>query len=112
MNYQEAWEFLDQLQFFKIKLGLDSMKRFLERLGNPEQNLHCIHVGGTNGKGSVGATLCSILTAAGYQAGLYTSPHLSSVRERFRISDSYISKEDFARLISTIHAALDGAQIT
>ena len=112
MNYQEAWDFLDQLQFFKIKLGLDSMNRFLERLGNPHRDLQCIHVGGTNGKGSVGATLCSILTAAGYQTGFYTSPHLSSVRERFRIGNSYISKEDFARLISKIHTVLDGGQIT
>jgi dihydrofolate synthase/folylpolyglutamate synthase len=112
MNYQEAWEFLDQLQFFKIKLGLDSMNRFLERLGNPHRDLNCIHVGGTNGKGSVGATLCSILAAAGYQTGLYTSPHLNSVRERFRIGSSYISKEDFARLISKIQAVLDGGQIT
>ncbi|MGB5686223.1 MAG: folylpolyglutamate synthase/dihydrofolate synthase family protein, partial [Candidatus Electrothrix sp.] len=112
MNYQEAWEFLDKLQFFKIKLGLDSMNRFLERLGNPHRDLQCIHVGGTNGKGSVGATLCSIFTAAGYQTGFYTSPHLSSVRERFRIGNSYISKEDFARLISKIQTVLDGGQIT
>ncbi|MCI5208925.1 MAG: bifunctional folylpolyglutamate synthase/dihydrofolate synthase [Candidatus Electrothrix sp. ATG2] len=112
MNYQEAWEFLDQLQFFKIKLGLDSMNQFLERLGNPHHDLPCIHIGGTNGKGSVGATLCSILTAADYKIGFYTSPHLSSVRERFRIGNSYISKEDFARLISTIHDVLDGGQIT
>uniref|UniRef100_UPI00405686CB bifunctional folylpolyglutamate synthase/dihydrofolate synthase n=1 Tax=Candidatus Electrothrix sp. TaxID=2170559 RepID=UPI00405686CB len=112
MNYQEAWDFLDQLQFFKIKLGLDSMNQFLERLGKPHQDLQCIHVGGTNGKGSVGATLCSILTAAGYQAGFYTSPHLSSVRERFRIGKSYISKEDFARFITKIHDVLGGSQIT
>ncbi|WP_339138302.1 MAG: folylpolyglutamate synthase/dihydrofolate synthase family protein [Candidatus Electrothrix sp. GW3-4] len=112
MNYQEAWRFLDQLQFFKIKLGLDSMNQFLERLGNPHHDLPCIHVGGTNGKGSVGATLCSILTAAGYQTGFYTSPHLSSVRERFRIGDNYITKEDFARLITKIHDVLNGSQIT
>ncbi len=112
MNYQQAWQFLDQLQFFKIKLGLDSMNRFLGRLDNPQQQLNCIHIGGTNGKGSVGATLCSILTAAGYTTGFYTSPHLSSVRERFRINDRYISRDDFARLISRIKAVLDGSQIT
>ena len=88
------------------------MNRFLERLGNPHRDLQCIHVGGTNGKGSVGATLCSIFTAADYQTGFYTSPHLSSVRERFRIGNAYISKEDFARLITKIHAVLDGGQIT
>ena len=64
MNYQEAWEFLDQLQFFKIKLGLDSMNQFLERLGNPHRELNCIHIGGANGKGSVGATLCSLSSLA------------------------------------------------
>ena len=76
------------------------MNQFLEKLGNPHRNLQYIHVGGTNGKGSVGATLCSILTAADYKVGLYTSPHLSSVRERFQIGNQYISQEDFARLIS------------
>jgi dihydrofolate synthase/folylpolyglutamate synthase len=112
MNYQQALEFLDQLQFFKIKLGLDSMNRFLDRLDNPHHNLPCIHIGGTNGKGSVGATLCSILTSAGYNTGFYTSPHLSSVRERFKINNSYISRQDFARLINTIVNVLDGGQIT
>jgi len=112
MNFQQAWEFLDQLQFFKIKLGLDSINRFLERLGNPQHHLSCIHVGGTNGKGSVGATLCSILSAAGCATGLYTSPHLSSVRERFKINDRFISKQAFARMISRIHEVLDGSQIT
>ncbi len=112
MNYQQAWEFLDQLQFFKIKLGLDSMNQFLERLGNPHHNLPCIHIGGTNGKGSTGSTLCSILSTAGYTTGFYTSPHLSSVRERFTINSSYITEEDFARLISTIKNVLNGSQIT
>ncbi len=112
MNYQQAWQFLDQLQLFKIKLGLDSMKHFLERLGNPQHHLQCIHIAGTNGKGSVGATLHSILCAAGYKTAFYTSPHLSSVRERFKINSAYISKEDFARLITTIAAMLDGRQIT
>jgi dihydrofolate synthase/folylpolyglutamate synthase len=112
MNYRQAWQFLDQLQFFKIKLGLDSMNRFLERLGNPQRGLRCLHIAGTNGKGSVAATLHSILTAAGYKTGIYTSPHLGSVRERFRIGDAHISKEDFARLLATIEAVLDGSQIT
>jgi len=112
MDYQQAWTFLDNLQFFKIKLGLDAMKTFLGRVGNPQQNLPCIHIGGTNGKGSVGATLLSILTEAGYKVGLYTSPHLSSVRERFRIGNSFISEQDFARLGSRIASVLGNDQIT
>lgn len=112
MNYRQAWQFLDQLQFFKIKLGLDSMNRFLERLDNPQRSLNCLHIAGTNGKGSVAATLHSLLTAAGCKTGLYTSPHLSSVRERFKIGDAHIGKEDFARLLAKIETVLDGSQIT
>ncbi|HHD57179.1 MAG TPA: bifunctional folylpolyglutamate synthase/dihydrofolate synthase [Desulfobulbaceae bacterium] len=112
MNYQQAWTFLDNLQFFKIKLGLDAMTTFLGRVGNPHQNLACIHIGGTNGKGSVASTLLSILTRAGYRVGLYTSPHLSNVRERFRINDDFMPEEDFARLATRIKDVLAGEQIT
>ncbi len=112
MNYQQAWTFLNNLQFFKIKLGLDAMTTFLGRVGNPHRRLICIHIGGTNGKGSVAATLLSILTAAGYKVGLYTSPHLSDVRERFRIGDDFISRDDFARLATVIQNVLAGEQIT
>ncbi len=112
MNYQQAWTFLDNLQFFKIKLGLDAMTTFLGRVGNPHHRLSCIHIGGTNGKGSVAATLLSILTAAGYKVGLYTSPHLSDVRERFRIGNNFISRDDFARLATVIKNVLAGEQIT
>ena len=112
MNYDQAWTFLNDLQFFKIKLGLNAMQTFLGRVGNPQEQLNFVHVGGTNGKGSVASTLLSILAAAGYRVGLYTSPHLSDVRERFRINDTYISREDFARLITRIHGVLDEEQIT
>ena len=112
MNCQQAQHFLDQLQLFKIKLGLDSMRHFLARIGDPQQRLRCVHIAGTNGKGSVGAALHSMLAAAGYKTGFYTSPHLSSVRERFQINGAYIGREDFARLISRIASILDGRQIT
>ncbi len=112
MNYQQAWQFLDNLQFFKIKLGLDAMDLFMSRLSNPQRGMKFIHIGGTNGKGSVGAILCSILSEAGYKVGFYTSPHLTSVRERFRIGNSYISKDDFARSGSKITKVLGQEQIT
>ncbi len=112
MNYQKAWAFLDNLQFFKIKLGLDSMTMFLDELGNPQKDLKFIHIAGTNGKGSVGVTLLTILARAGYQVGFYTSPHLSSVRERFRINDTYISEDEFAEEATRIGNILDGRQIT
>ncbi|HHB76473.1 MAG TPA: bifunctional folylpolyglutamate synthase/dihydrofolate synthase, partial [Desulfobulbus sp.] len=112
MDYQQAWSFLDNLQFFKIKLGLDAMATFLARVGNPQQDFPCIHIAGTNGKGSVASTLLSILTNAGHKVGLYTSPHLSNVRERFRIGESFISKKDFAKLTATITDVLGNDQIT
>jgi len=112
MNYQEAWTFLDNLQFFKIKLGLESMNQFLDAVGNPHRALRFVHVAGTNGKGSVSTTLQTILTGAGYKVGLYTSPHLSSVRERFRINDRFISEEAFSRHAGVIRGVLGEKQIT
>ena len=112
MDYQHAWRYLDSLQFFKIKLGLDSMERFLERLGNPHHGIRFVHVAGTNGKGSTASALMAMLEQAGYRVGLYTSPHLSCVRERFRIGAGYISEEQFARHAAAIHGVLNGEQIT
>ncbi len=112
MNFQEAHAYLDSLQFHKIKLGLDSMRSFLAKVDRPEKNLKFVHVAGTNGKGSVSVTVLTLLLRAGYRVGLYTSPHLSSVRERFRINDDYISEEDFARLATRIRAVLGNEMIT
>ncbi|MDD3813062.1 MAG: bifunctional folylpolyglutamate synthase/dihydrofolate synthase [Desulfocapsaceae bacterium] len=112
MNYQEAQTYLEDLQFHKIKLGLDSMRSFLARVGHPEQQLRYVHVAGTNGKGSVSVTLLTLLAGAGYRVGLYTSPHLSSVRERFRINDEFISREKFAELATRIKGVLGAEKIT
>ena len=112
MNYQQAWDYLDSLQFHKIKLGLDAMRSFMSRVNNPEQQLKTVHVAGTNGKGSVCVTLLTLLSQAGYRVGLYTSPHLCSVRERFRIGDSFISEEKFAELASRIRKVLGDEKIT
>jgi len=112
MDFDEAWRFLDNLQFFTIKLGLDSMNLFLERLGSPQKKIRYVHVAGSNGKGSVSATLQSVLSCAGYRVGFYSSPHLSSVRERFRINHSFIDEASFARLSRKIIDVLQDDQIT
>lgn len=112
MTYDEALQLLDELQMHKIKLGLGAMRSFLEKVGQPEQKLKIVHVAGTNGKGSVSASLLNVLQKAGYKVGLYTSPHLSCVRERFRINDTFISEEDFARLAQKVADALGEEQIT
>jgi dihydrofolate synthase/folylpolyglutamate synthase len=111
-TYRAAWDYLDEMQMHKIKLGLEAMQQILSRLGSPEQACPAVHVAGTNGKGSVCAMLRSIMTAAGYRTGLYTSPHLSSVRERFRIDAQYISETDFTRLMEQVRQGLDGDRIT
>lgn len=112
MDYQEALSYLESLQMHKIKLGLDAMRDFLDRVGSPEKGLRFVHVAGTNGKGSVSATLFSIAKQAGYRVGLYTSPHLSDVRERFRLGDRFIAKDEFARLATRIRGILEPERIT
>jgi len=112
MDYSAAWRYLDKLQFFTIKLGLDPLRDFLAGLGDPHASVPFIHVAGTNGKGSVAATITAILTKAGYRVGLYTSPHLSSVRERFRIGERFIGEQEFAAVAGRIIDSLAGGKIT
>ena len=112
MTYADVLAHLDALQMHKIKLGLEAMQSFLEKVGRPEQKLRFVHVAGTNGKGSVCAALAEVLGRAGYRVGVYTSPHLSSVRERFRIGSEYISETRFAELGNRICQVLGKEQIT
>ena len=82
------------LRRFGIKLGLATIKNILKNLGNPQNNFQSIHVAGTNGKGSVASALASMLHAAGYKTGLYTSPHLIHFNERISINNQHISNAD------------------
>ncbi|MGB9677533.1 MAG: bifunctional folylpolyglutamate synthase/dihydrofolate synthase, partial [Candidatus Ratteibacteria bacterium] len=79
-------EFLDSLSDFGIKLGLDKMLYYLEKLDKPHFKYPSILVAGTNGKGSVCKALSKILQLSGYKVGLYTSPHLIDVKERIMIN--------------------------
>lgn len=92
-DYQRCLEEMYGLQRFGIKLGLDTIRHVLRQLGNPHHHFHCIHIAGTNGKGSVAATLASILIAGGFRTGLYTSPHLVRFNERIQINRRTISDE-------------------
>lgn len=101
MNYQETthWMF-NQLPMYQTqgasayKKDLTNTHLLLEQLKNPQEDLKCIHVAGTNGKGSSSHMLASILQEAGYKVGLYTSPHLKDYRERIKINGQMIA-EDF-----------------
>jgi len=106
-NFKAALAYLDRFQFHGFRLGLERMTGILKALGNPEKGYPCLHVAGTNGKGSVSAVIASILNAAGYRTGLYTSPHLSSLRERFRIGDIMISEEELSEQVWKIRDFLE-----
>lgn len=89
-----------------VKLGLDETRALLEGLGNPQDAFLSIHVAGTNGKGSVSAMMASVLQAAGYRTGLYTSPHLLRFHERVRVNGVAISDAELARQIELVEDAL------
>ncbi|MEJ2745496.1 MAG: bifunctional folylpolyglutamate synthase/dihydrofolate synthase [bacterium] len=94
--------YLSGLERFGMRPGLERIVALLERCGNPHQSLACIHVAGTNGKGSVCAMVEAVLRAAGYRTGLYTSPHLVSYRERIRLCGREISEAQLGRIAAEI----------
>lgn len=87
---------------FAIQPGTERIKALLARLGHPERSFQSIHVAGTNGKGSSAAFLASILTTAGHRCGLFTSPHLISYTERFRIDGQTIPQQRLDQLIADL----------
>ena len=101
-SYDEAVKLLTSQGKFYINLGLERISEILAILGSPQDSLKCIHVAGTNGKGSVCAIIAEILSKAGYSVGLYTSPHIFSYTERIQISGEFIPEEDFAKYVFTI----------
>lgn len=117
-NFAAASAYLDSLQQFGIKLGLEQTRELLMRCGNPQRSLRFLHLAGSNGKGSCGAMLESALRSAGVKTGFYTSPHLISVTERFRINAMALSEEQFTSYASIVWAAAEdmrhelGAMVT
>lgn len=114
MTYQEVLDYLFQQfpQYQKIggkafKPGLNNIRKLCDYLGNPENDLKFIHVAGTNGKGSTCSMLASILKEAGYQVGLFTSPHLVDFSERVRINGREITKDDIVSFVEEHKAFFD-----
>ena len=95
---------LRELEKSGIRLGLDAMRRVLSGLGEPQVRLPHLLVAGTNGKGSTAALVSSMFVAAGYRAGLYTSPHLESVRERLRLDGRSIDDAELAARLQRVVA--------
>ncbi|MDY7225156.1 bifunctional folylpolyglutamate synthase/dihydrofolate synthase [Hyalangium rubrum] len=107
---QEALAFLAGLNPSGIKLGLERVHATLEALGHPERRYRVLHVAGTNGKGSTCAFAASALRAAGHKVGLYTSPHLERVNERFQVDGADISDEVLGcRILEVLERCPDAA---
>jgi dihydrofolate synthase/folylpolyglutamate synthase len=115
--YSQAIAFLESFINYELHRGrmkyntralhLRRFERFLRSLGSPHRATPFIHVAGTKGKGSTAALLHSIVTEAGFRAGLYTSPHLESYCERIRIGRSPVSERDFAKAVESLRHRLE-----
>lgn len=102
MTLEQALEFLEQSYKLGRKLGLDNIKRLLDKLENPQRKLQIIHVAGTNGKGSTSAMIYQSILEAGYSAGFYSSPHLVKYNERFQYNGKTIGDADLAKAIEKV----------
>ncbi len=102
MNYSECVAYMQNMSKFGTVLGLDTIKALLARLDNPQKGLKCVHVAGTNGKGSVCAYLTKILTLAGYKVGTFNSPAVFSYNERFLINGKAVSDELVTKYINRV----------
>ncbi|MCO5231056.1 MAG: bifunctional folylpolyglutamate synthase/dihydrofolate synthase [Chitinophagales bacterium] len=117
MSYQKVIEdmFARLPMFSRIggaayKADLSNTLELCEVVHHPQNNLRCIHIAGTNGKGSVSNLLASIFQEAGYKTGLYTSPHLKDFRERIRINGEMISQDDVLKYYSLLNTKADEIQ--
>lgn len=107
MVYEEAESYLLTVPRFAKKNTLEDTKAFLHCLGDPGREKTVIHIAGTNGKGSVCAYLSSVLRRAGYRTGMFTSPHLTTMRERVRISGEPVSEKDFIKYFELVKNKLE-----
>ena len=118
-TYQEtiAWMF-SKLPMFQRKgaaayrPGLEAMQQLDQYLGNPHQAYPCIHIGGTNGKGSTAHMMASVLQTAGFKTGLYTSPHLLDFRERIKVGGQLISKQEVVEFVTSHKPYFEKAQLS
>ena len=117
MNYQDCLNYMNErLPMFQnigktaFKKDLTNTLALLESIGNPHKQIKCIHIAGTNGKGSVSSMLASILSQAGYKTGLYTSPHLIDFTERIRINGHCIPQSDVIEFISKTQIHIERIQ--
>ena len=117
MTFCEALDYIHSLLKFGIHPGLSRMDTLLQILGNPHKNIKCVHVAGTNGKGSTSTAISNVLIEAGYNVGLYTSPYVTDFLERVQYNGKPIDEKLFAKCVEIIKPEIEkmseqGAQIT
>ncbi len=110
MDYTQALEYIHSINWTFCKPGLERIGELCEKLGHPEKDLRCIHVAGTNGKGSFCAMTASILQAAGYKTGLYTSPFIRAFNERMQINGENIADDELAEITALVRPFADSMQ--
>lgn len=103
MDYRQAEEYINHIQKFTTKNTLEHTRMYLEALGNPGAGSRIIHVAGTNGKGSTCNYLRALLMAQGFHVGMFTSPHLLTMRERIRLDDGMIGEREFTACFQAVY---------
>lgn len=111
MTYREALEYIHSLYWRGKKSGLEKTKELLDLCGHPERELRCIHIAGTNGKGSTAAMLDAICRQAGSKTGLYTSPYIVRYNERIQVRGEQISDETLARLTEYLAGLVEQMEV-
>ncbi len=106
VTYRDTIDYLRGLHPLGIRFGLDPIRSLLARLNNPQDHVPAVLIAGTNGKGSTAAMTASILSAAGFRTGLYTSPDLTDVRERIRVDGRLISREDMTACAEEVRSRI------
>ncbi|MCX7925399.1 MAG: bifunctional folylpolyglutamate synthase/dihydrofolate synthase [Fimbriimonadales bacterium] len=107
MDFTEAVRYIESLSIQGWRLGNARFEAFLERLGNPHLKYPCVHITGTNGKGSTTTLVSAILRAAGYRVGTYISPHVFDIRERILIGGELVSKELFTEGVASMRPLIE-----
>ena len=110
MTYKEVENYILEIPKFTKKNGLENTRVLLQKLRSPEKKIKVVHVAGTNGKGAVCSFTSAMLIQAGYKTGLFTSPHLVEMTERFKINGSDISKESFVEVFREVKKAVEEIQ--
>mgnify|MGYP001616150027 CR=1 FL=1 len=111
MGYTAAVNYLYGLQKHGIKLGIDTTAKLLFLSGNPQNHFSSVHIAGTNGKGSTSVIIASVLQAAGFRTGLFTSPHLVSFTERIRVNNEEIREDEVIELTEEIRSTIEGSEL-